>query len=101
MWVKVRQVIRDKRTGLVVLGVVAIGCMMFTYQQGYDQGQDAAYGQWATWEEVCQEEDLDKLGGESSAAEPWPVTCLYYRLQQDSYLPAEPDLGESPENPAR
>ena len=101
MWVKVRQVIRDKRTGLVVLGVVAIGCMMFAYQKGYDQGQDAAYGQWAAWEDDCQQQDLDKLGTTASAAEPWPVTCLFYRLQQASYLPAEPDFGKVPENQAR
>ena len=101
MWVKVRQVIRDKRTGLVVLGVVAIGCMMVTYQQGYDQGQDAAYSQWAAWEDDCQQQDLDKLGSGSSADEPWPVTCLYYRLHQASYLPAEPVLGEVAEKPAR
>ena len=61
MWVKVRQVIRDKRTAVVVLGVVAIGCMMFTYQKGYDQGQDTAYGRWAAWEEGCQEQDLDDV----------------------------------------
>ena len=101
MWVKVRQVIRDKRTGLLVLGVVAIGCMMFTYQKGYDQGQDAAYSQWATWEQDCQHQDLDKLGTTASADEPWPVTCLFYRLQQASYLLAEPDLGSAAENPAR
>ena len=101
MWVKVRRVIRDKRTALVILGVVAIGCMMVTYEKGYDQGQDAAYGQWAAWEEVCQEEDLDKLGSELSAAEPWPVTCLYYRLQQASYLPAVPNFGSAADNPAR
>ncbi len=101
MWVKVRQVIQNKRTGLVVLGVVAIGCMMFTYQEGYDQGQDAAYGQWAAWEDDCQQQDLDKLDRGSSIDDPWPVTCFYYRLQQASYLPAEPDLRLQAPDPAR
>ena len=78
MWVKVRQVIRDKRMGLVVLGVVAIGCMMFTYQKGYGQGQGFRRGL-----------GLRTVGGPGGNAGTL------------SYLPAEPVLGEVAENRAR
>ena len=74
---------------------------MAVLQAGYGLGKEEAYKTYAFWENVCQETDLYDLDGQSSLDDALPMTCLYYRLQQASYLPAEPDLGSVAENAAR
>ena len=76
MWVKVRQVIRSKRTGLVVLSCMVLAAAAATaYGQGYEHGFDHG----------------------------WTYGRLEHRLDmlERTYLPAAPDLGSAAENPAR
>ena len=100
---RVKSIILNKRTLQLAIVIATLVSHLAVLQVGHSLGRDQAFGQWAAWEEICQEHDLDALGADGTIPydDPWPVTCIFYRLQQTSYLAAEPDLGSAAENSAR